>query len=161
MGGRENRERRRNGPPLIGVGAVLLSEQLDRVLLIQRGAPPAKGKWSVPGGLVERGERLIAACEREVLEETGLIADLHDQPAKLLERTIHDDDGSLEYHYLIVDFWGHVRGGALCAASDVQRAEWVEIPDLTRLDATAGLDKVVHRAIELARSTPPTSPLLE
>jgi len=57
------------GPKLVA-GAVF---ELDGgVLLMQRDIEPGYGKWTFPGGFVERGERTEAAAEREVLEETGL-----------------------------------------------------------------------------------------
>ena len=56
--------------PIVGVGAVILDD--DRILLEQRKNEPSKGKWSVPGGLVELGESLEDAVVREVKEETGL-----------------------------------------------------------------------------------------
>ena len=57
--------------PLVGVGAIIVDEQA-RVLLIQRGAEPMKGHWSLPGGLLELGETLVEGVIREVNEETGL-----------------------------------------------------------------------------------------
>jgi 8-oxo-dGTP diphosphatase len=42
------------------------------VVLVQRDIEPGYGKWTFPGGFVERGERAETAAEREVLEETGL-----------------------------------------------------------------------------------------
>ena len=42
------------------------------VLLVRRTRPPARNRWCVPGGFVDRGETLEAAAVREVLEETGL-----------------------------------------------------------------------------------------
>ncbi|SEO71682.1 ADP-ribose pyrophosphatase YjhB, NUDIX family [Trujillonella endophytica] len=58
-------------PVVACVGAVV-HDAAGRLLLIRRGTEPGRGLWSVPGGRVERGESLVAAVEREVLEETGL-----------------------------------------------------------------------------------------
>jgi len=57
------------GPKLVA-GAVF--EMDGGIVLIQRDIEPGYGKWTFPGGFVERGERAQAAAEREVLEETGL-----------------------------------------------------------------------------------------
>ncbi len=42
------------------------------IVLTQRDIEPGYGKWTFPGGFVERGERAEAAAEREALEEAGL-----------------------------------------------------------------------------------------
>jgi ADP-ribose pyrophosphatase YjhB (NUDIX family) len=57
------------GPKLV-VGAIF---ELDGgVVLIQRSIEPGYGKWTFPGGFVERGEVAEAAAVREVLEESGI-----------------------------------------------------------------------------------------
>lgn len=57
------------GPKLVA-GAIF---ELDgEIVLIQRAIEPGYGKWTFPGGFVERGETAEAAAEREVLEESGL-----------------------------------------------------------------------------------------
>jgi 8-oxo-dGTP diphosphatase len=43
-----------------------------RVLLALRACDPDAGAWTVPGGFCEAAEHPRAACERELLEETGL-----------------------------------------------------------------------------------------
>jgi 8-oxo-dGTP diphosphatase len=39
-------------------------------LLVERGKEPLKGYWSIPGGIVETGEKLVEGIRREVAEET-------------------------------------------------------------------------------------------
>ena len=42
--------------PILGVGAVIVDA--GRVLLVRRATEPLKGEWSVPGGVLELGEKL-------------------------------------------------------------------------------------------------------
>lgn len=53
--------------PVIGIAAAARTAD-GRLLLIRRAD---SGKWALPGGTLEWGERLRVAIEREVLEETG------------------------------------------------------------------------------------------
>lgn len=56
--------------PKLAAGAIF--EMDGGIVLIQRAIEPGYGKWTFPGGFVERGERAEAAAERETLEETGV-----------------------------------------------------------------------------------------
>jgi len=108
--------------PVVSVGAVVIDG--NRVLLVQRGQPPLKGQWSLPGGVVEVGEELHAALVREVREETCL--DVRVGPVvDVLDRITRDAAGRVEYHYVIVDYLCATTSGTLTCASDAADARWV------------------------------------
>ncbi len=114
--------------PLIGVGAIVFDDH-GRVLLVQRGKPPRRGMWSIPGGLLEVGEKLIDAVQREVREECSIEIEVGEM-VLIYEPIFHDGEGRIEYHYVLVDYWArHVSGVAL-ANDDALAVAWVEIANL-------------------------------
>ncbi len=131
--------------PLVGVGAVIF--QGEEVLLVRRGQEPAKGSWSLPGGLVEVGEGLEAAIKREVLEETGLTVEVLGITA-VLERIYRDAEDNIPYHYVLIDFACDYLSGEVTPASDITAARFVSLDKLADF-ALAGLtDEIIRRALE-------------
>lgn len=55
------------------VAFCLVENSRGEILFIQRGYGKQKGKWSLPGGFVDRGESSRHAAYRETKEETGLV----------------------------------------------------------------------------------------
>src|SRR5438552_2376418 len=136
-------DRRYPSRPILGVGGIILDR--DRVLLVLRGRPPLKGYWSLPGGVLEVGERLEEGLQREVLEETGLQVETRGV-VEIFERIMHDAAGQPEYHYVLIDYLCRVTGGTLCAASDCARAEWVPRRRLGEYRITEGTPPVIEKA---------------
>ncbi len=132
--------------PLLGVGAVVFRG--DEVLLIERGREPLRGWWTLPGGLVEAGERLENAVRREVMEETGLRVTPR-SIAAVFERIMPDEDGRTEFHYVIVDYLCEYVSGSLRAASDVANAEWVPLDRLMTKKMAPGTPPVIEEALAL------------
>ena len=125
------------------MGAIILNR--NRVLLVERARAPLQGYWSLPGGVLETGERLEEGVCREVLEETGLIV----TPLRVVEifqRIMRDANGRVEYHYVLVDYFCRVTGGVLKARDDVSRAEWVPRSGLSRYNITEGTLPVIQKA---------------
>jgi ADP-ribose pyrophosphatase YjhB (NUDIX family) len=60
-------------PPEVPCVGAIVHDADRRLLLIQRGHDPHRGRWSLPGGRVEPGETVEQAIVREVREETGLV----------------------------------------------------------------------------------------
>lgn len=125
-----------------------------RVLLVKRGKEPLKDYWSLPGGILETGERLAEGVRREVREETGLEVDPYEL-FEVFERIMPDEGGLAEYHYVLLDYLCRVTGGTLEAADDAASAAWVARDELDALAVTEGTLAVVKRAF--ARAVPEAS----
>lgn len=120
-----------NNRPLVGVGVVIRKQTPDgpRVLLIQRGAPPRQGQWSIPGGKQELGETVRDAARREVREETGLdVADLG--LVDVFDMIDRSGDGTVVLHYTLVDFAADWISGEPIAGSDAMDVAWADPADL-------------------------------
>lgn len=138
--------------PLVGVGGVVVHE--GRVLLVRRGHEPLKGEWSIPGGMVELGERLEDGVRRELMEETGLevepVAEIGAFDRIARERASAGATGEprVQYHYVIVDYVCRLARGTLAPASDVVDARWVARREVPRYHLAEMTTAVIERAFE-------------
>ena len=62
--------------PVRKVAFCLVENDEGKILMVQRGYGSKKGKWSLPGGFVDRGESRKRAAYRETKEETGIVVEI-------------------------------------------------------------------------------------
>lgn len=116
------------------------------VLLIQRGNEPFSGRWALPGGFVDEGERPEDAARRELAEETGLV---YDGALELVG--VYGDPGRDPRGWTISAAYRAVleSPAEVAGADDAAEARWFAIHDLPPLafdhdrivaDALHGLD---------------------
>ena len=120
--------------PVVGIGAVIIKE--GEIALIKRGNEPSKGKWTIPGGLVELGENLETAVIREIKEEVCLDVD-NVQLIDVVDNIDLDEHGKVKYHYVIIDYLVHVKSGNIQAASDAEELRWVPFVEVESYNLTA------------------------
>ncbi len=129
--------------PRVAVGAIVFKG--ERILLVQRGKPPAEGYWAIPGGSVEIGESLQQAAQREILEETGVSIHAR-EPVFTFDIIEKDADGSVRFHYVVVDVMADYMEGTLRPAGDAADARWVSSGELSRMKVSpATLDLLKER----------------
>jgi ADP-ribose pyrophosphatase YjhB (NUDIX family) len=116
----------------LGCSATIFDNSRQKLLLTKR---VDNGLWCLPGGGVDAGESVAEACEREVLEETGLIV-----KAKKLLGVYSDPHRIAEYangnrfHIVRLNFEAEVLGGQLAVTDETTDVDFFDLSDIDNLD---------------------------
>jgi ADP-ribose pyrophosphatase YjhB (NUDIX family) len=109
----------------------------------------------LPGGAVEPGETLEEAIVREVAEEIGLSVEVVEVVA-VLDRIFWDQEGVVQYHYVLIDFLCRKIGGKLQASSDAISCSQVPFSALAQYNLTKETRGVISRAYQrVSGGSPP------
>lgn len=128
--------------PLVGVGGFVHKE--GKVLLIKRKFDPNKGKWALPGGLLELGEDPEEAAKREVREETGLEVSVEGL-LQVANEVIKDDSGRVKYHFVLVDYLMKPLGDRITLNEESEEFGWFAPGAVEELDTTKNTRLIVER----------------
>jgi 8-oxo-dGTP diphosphatase len=137
--------------PILAVSAAILRD--GQVLLVRRARPPAGGLFSLPGGVVEVGETLTEAVEREVREETSLAI----EPVALAgyrEVVARDADDRVERHFVILPFAARWVSGEPVLNEELSEWCWVDPAEIAGMQTTPGLAGIVAAAIAQLQAAP-------
>lgn len=135
--------------PILCVGTVVVKGQ--RVLLIRRGKEPGFGIWTLPGGRVNLGEKTHDAAQRETKEETGLDVKI-ECLFEVLDIILTEENGSVRFHYFLLDYLARPTGGALKAQSDALDARYFSSAELESLNLVETTKAVILKAMKLSRN---------
>ena len=117
--------------PIVGVLAVVLRG--DTALVVRRANPPMAGRWGFPGGVLELGETVAEGAMRELLEETGVIAEAIG-PLTVIDTIDRDEAGRVRFHYALVAVRGRWVSGEGVAADDAEEVAWLSRADIVARD---------------------------
>jgi 8-oxo-dGTP diphosphatase len=121
-------------------------------VLLLKGASSKRlwpGKYNGVGGHLEPGEDVLSAARRELLEETGLTADLR------LCGTIIMEAGENPGIGIYVFFGEHPQGQP--GPSTEGRPEWIHFSEVPHLDAVEDLPVILERIQKMKPDDPPFS----
>jgi ADP-ribose pyrophosphatase len=85
--------------------------------------------------MIELGETIQQAAEREILEETGVRIQAR-EPVYTFDLIDRDAEGRIRYHFVVVDVFAYYVSGEPEARDDAVDARWVAPEDLEALPAS-------------------------
>ncbi len=132
--------------PWVGVGVVVWRG--DEFLLIQRGKPPRKGEWAIPGGRQELGETVRQTAIREIKEETDLDIELIGL-VDVYDAIRADTDGRIASHFTLIDFAARWVAGDAVAGDDAMGVGWFRLADLPKLNLWKETVNVIEASVPL------------
>lgn len=131
--------------PALTVDCVVfgLDDEDLKVMLIQRGLEPFRGRWALPGGFVRVDEGLEQAAARELAEESGLEKVFLEQLYTFggLGRDPRERVVTVAYFALVRLCDHHVK-----AATDARDAAWFPVAEVSGL--AFDHDRILAAALE-------------
>lgn len=125
--------------PSITADGILLKD--NQILLVQRKNEPFKGKWALPGGFVEYGEKTEDTVVREVFEETGLKTKICE-----LAGVYSDPKRDPRGHTITVVYILERSGGKLKAGDDASDVKFFKVNKLPVLSFDHNV--IINEAIQ-------------
>ena len=135
----------REGKLRLGCSAVIFDETRTKILLTRR---TDNGFWCLPGGGIESGESAAEACEREVLEETGLgvrvkrLVGVYSDPNQLI---IYPDGNKI--HVVALSFEAEVIHGELGLSNETTEAGFFSLKEMETMPLLGNHKKRVEDAL--------------
>ncbi|MEI7475220.1 MAG: NUDIX hydrolase [bacterium] len=131
--------------PSLTADAVVLGffEKQLKVLLIERGNPPFKNNWAMPGGFVDYDEEIDIAANRELEEETGL------KNLNLIEFKTYGTIGRDPRGRTVSVVYYSICDGSILnpiASDDAKNLDWYNLSDLP--DLAFDHDMILNELIE-------------
>jgi ADP-ribose pyrophosphatase YjhB (NUDIX family) len=133
-------------------------ERDGALLLVQRAAHLAEGgKWGLPGGFLDRDERLVDGVLRELREETGWTGEVR----RLFRINSRPDRPREDRQNVAVEFVIAPLERVGTPDSESTAVEWIPIERLPALDSLAFDAGETIRLYLAARGRPERTPILD
>ena len=130
---------------IVAITAFIKNSSGDKFLVLKRSMNEIAfpGKWSFPGGKLEKGEDIMQTLKREVLEEVGL--DIEDNKFFLKDFTFIRPDG---HNVVGLCFIVKAKSDNIIIPEDFDDFKWVSPDEFKHLDHIDDMEEEVSLAFK-------------
>ncbi len=130
--------------PEPAVGALIFNPQ-GRLFLMK--SHKWRGRYVVPGGHIELGERMEDALHREIREETGL--EIYDIEYLLYQEFIYDDHFWRRGHFIFFDYCCKTNSDEVTLNEEAQEYLWATVAEALQLPIDPYTRAAIEKYLEL------------